>query len=130
MDCRSLARNIGLMCAAKLTGSSGPGRVTGGSLPVAAAGGVVSGGPAAVQSQAGRFASPDPPAWARPAARARAAGASHAKNAASAARNSASAGSPASPAAWLARLIQRACCSAVNSGAACGRAAGSRSAEG
>src|SRR6266704_5077607 len=51
IDLRSCSRNSGLTCAAKLTVSSGPGRVTGASCSVATATGA--GGPAGPQSQAG-----------------------------------------------------------------------------
>ena len=86
MDCRSLARNIGLMCAAKLTGSPGPGRgdrlrrpgvrarSAGAGLGPAAAAAAVSGGQAGVQSQLGTV-----PSGAAPAPRASAPGASQAK---------------------------------------------------
>jgi NAD(P)-dependent dehydrogenase (short-subunit alcohol dehydrogenase family) len=51
IDLRSCSRNSGLMCAAKLTVSSGPGRVTGASSSVVTGAGA--GGPAGPQSQAG-----------------------------------------------------------------------------
>ena len=58
MDWRSFSRNIGLIWAAKLTGSSGPGSVTGGCGSGLAGLLVPSGpgGPAAVQSQRGTAA--------------------------------------------------------------------------
>ena len=51
IDLRSCSRNSGLMCAAKLTVSSGPGSVTGASSSVL--GWTGPGGPAGPQSQAG-----------------------------------------------------------------------------
>ena len=55
IDLRSCSRNSGLMCAAKLTVSSGPGSVTGASSSVLGRTGA--GGPAGPQSQAGAGAS-------------------------------------------------------------------------
>src|SRR6201996_9851515 len=105
MDCRSLARNIGLTWVAKLTGSSGPGRVTGWPVSPASGWAVVSGGPAAVQPQAGRAAS-----WlVRPAP------AYQVRKLVNAARNGVSAGRPTSAAAWPASATQRACWSGPNS---------------
>ena len=52
MDLRSCSRNSGLMCASKVTVSSGPGSVTGGCCAAAGAG-AGAGGPAGPQSQRG-----------------------------------------------------------------------------